>query len=270
MEKANKVYLSEEKETLLITLYAKALDYETKNSLLNDKAANDIIKTIDYDFSKFNSYAKNNLIVVRAKQYDEWIREFLQNNKNSIVLNLGCGLDTRVTRINPTLSVDWFDVDYPEVIQLRKTFYQNNDKYKMIESSITEQEWLKEIPDNKPAIIIAEGVLEYITVEEVSVLLTSLTDHFKDGEIMFDVMNSFAVQSAKKSLKDTTGAVHTWAVDDINEVDKLNYKLKKVTALSLLQSRFVKRLPFKFRLLYGLMSFIPQLKNMLRLLRYKF
>jgi O-methyltransferase involved in polyketide biosynthesis len=270
MEKVNRISLTEEKETLLITLYAKALDYQTKNSVLDDKTANDIIKTIDYDFSKFNRYANNNLIVVRAKQYDVWINEFLLKNKNAIVLNLGCGLDTRITRINPALSADWFDVDYPEVIQLRKSFYQNNDKYKMIESSITEPDWLKEIPNNKPAIIIAEGVLEYITDEEARRLLNRLTDHFTEGEILFDVMSSFAVKSAKKSLKNTTGAVHKWAVDDINEVEKLNHKLKRVTVLSLLQSRFVKRLPFKFRLLFGLMSLVPQFKNMLQLLRYKF
>lgn len=268
--KIHKVHLTKEKETLLITLYAKALDNRSNRSILHDRIADELVSSIDFDFGKFKSSGNDNVIVVRAKQYDEWLKEFLKANPDAVVLNLGCGLDTRVNRINPSPKIIWFDVDYPEVIKLREGFYSNRDGYKMIGSSVTYPDWLTEIPKDRPTIIIAEGLLEYLTAEEVKTLLNRLSDHFLHGQIVFDVMNSFAIKSVQAKLKDTTGAIHKWAVDAICEVDKLDTKLKRITELSLFRSEYIQRLSWRFRLLYGLMSIVPPFKNMIRLLRYQF
>jgi O-methyltransferase involved in polyketide biosynthesis len=83
------VHLTGEMETLLIPLYAKALDNRSKHPILHDEKADEIIKTIDYDFEKLNSFGNGNVIVVRAKQLDEWVKEFLKSNPNAVVLNLG-------------------------------------------------------------------------------------------------------------------------------------------------------------------------------------
>src|SRR5689334_8544522 len=113
MESSQKtqVHLNGAQETLLITLYAKAVDKRSKNPILHDEKADEIVQQIDYDFSKMNSFGNDNLIMVRAKQYDAWVQEFIKQSPNCVVLNLGCGLDTRVTRINPPATVSWFDVD---------------------------------------------------------------------------------------------------------------------------------------------------------------
>lgn len=60
----------------------------------------------------------------------------------------------------------------------------------MITSSITAQNWLDPIPSDKPVLIIAEGVFEYLSEEEVKTLLNRLTNYFSHGQIAFDVMNS--------------------------------------------------------------------------------
>jgi O-methyltransferase involved in polyketide biosynthesis len=269
-DKVHKIHLTKVQETLIITLYAKAIDNRSKNPILNDEKADQLVSMVDYDFGKFKSFGNNNVIVVRAKQYDEWLKEFLKINPNAVVLNLGCGLDTRVTRINPSPKVSWFDVDYPEVIKLRESFYSNRDGYRMIGSSVTDPNWLTNIPKDQTTIIIAEGLLEYLTPEEVKTLLNRMTDHFLRGQIAFDVMSSFAIKSGQSKLKDMTGAMHKWAVDDLSEVDKLDTKLKRITEVSPFSSLYIQKLPWGFRLLYGLISLIPPFKNMLRLLRYQF
>jgi O-methyltransferase involved in polyketide biosynthesis len=269
MEATNKVYLTEEKETLLITLYAKALDSRSKHSILHDNTADNILKTLEYDFTKHKDFG-NRVIVIRARQFDEWIKEFIKANMDAVVIYAGCGLDTRITRINPPPGISWFDVDYPEVISLRKAFYSNRNGYQMIESSVIQAGWVEKIPRNKPALIIAEGLLEYLTVAEVKTLFNRLTDHFHQGQIMFDVMNSFAINSGKEALKRTTGAIHKWAVDDACEVDALNSRLKRITELSLFKSPYIRQLPFAIRLLLGGMSLIPRFKYMVRLMRYDF
>ncbi len=271
--KTERVHLTEEKETLLITLYVKALDNRSEKPVLSDQKADEMVNAIDYDFKKLippEDLNSANLVVIRAKQIDTWIEEFLKTYPHAIVLNLGCGLDTRISRINPSEDVSWFDVDYPEVINLRRRFYSNQESYQMVESSLTELEWLEKIPDNKPVMAVAEGVLEYLTEDEVKTLLNRLTDHFSHGQIVFDVMNSFAIESGQKSLKKTTGAEHKWAVDDIQKVDVLNSKLKRISKLSIMGSKYIHKLPLKYRLIYKIMYLIPNFKNMIRLLRYDF
>src|SRR6478736_454535 len=152
MEAIKKITLTEEKETLLITLYAKAMDYRSNRSILHDKKADDLIKMIQYDFSKIKDLG-NNVIVIRAKQFDQWINEFIHVHPNAIVLYLGCGLDTRITRVNPPAGINWYDVDYDEVIELRKNFYADSYVYKMTASSIISSQFLKEIHRDRPTLI---------------------------------------------------------------------------------------------------------------------
>jgi len=263
----HKVHLTGEKATLLIPLYAKALDSRSKHSILHDEKADEIVKMIDYDFEKLRHFGNGNVTVVRAKQLDEWVKEFLKLNPNAVVLNLGCGLDTRISRINPPSTISWFDVDFPEVIEERQNFYSNRDGYQMIASSVTASEWLEKIPKNKPVIIIADGVFEYLTEAEVKGLLNRITNYFPSGQVAFDVMNSYAIKMGKARLQKTTGGEHKWAVDDVNKVDTLNPKLKRIASLPLLQSKY---LPLQYRFLFAIAYISPRYRNMIRLLRFEF
>ena len=65
--KIHKIHLTKTQETLLITLYAKALDYRSNRSILHDRAADELISSIDFDFGKFKSFVSDNVIVVRAR-----------------------------------------------------------------------------------------------------------------------------------------------------------------------------------------------------------
>jgi O-methyltransferase involved in polyketide biosynthesis len=182
-------------------------------------------------------------------------------------LNLGCGLDTRISRINPPSTVSWFDVDFPEVIEERQNFYSNREGYQMIGSSVTEYELKRKTPKDRSAITVADGVFEYLTEEQVKGLLNRISNYFPRGQVAFDVMNSYAVKMGKSRLKETAGAEHKWAVDDVNEVDQLDPKLRRVANLPLLGSKY---LPLKYRLLFGIALILPRYRNMMRLLRYEF
>lgn len=266
----HQVHLTEEKATLLIPLYAKAMDHRAKRSLLNDAKADEIVRTIDYDFGKLSNFGNGNIMVVRAKQFDEWLREFLRSNPYAVVLNLGCGLDPRISRISPPPGVSWFDVDHPEVIQERRNFFSERDGYQMLASSLTEPGWLEKVPRDRPAMVIADGVFEYLLPRDVKSLFIRLTEHFPYGQIAFDVMSSFAVNSARSSLQETMGAVHKWAVDDVSTVDCMDPKLRRLDDISVFRSRYARKLPLKYRLTYGTMSVVPTFRDMIRLLRYEF
>ena len=263
------VQLTEEKETLFITLYAKAHDYRSKQPLLNDKWADEVLKTVNYDFSKAKGFG-HSLTVVRARHFDEWTKEFIQANNNAIVVYLGCGLDARIFRIDPPPSVSWYDVDYPEVISLRAGVYPLRKGHFMIASSVTASGWLEQIPANRPTLILAEGLLEYLTEEQVKFLLNRVTSHFHHGQIIFDVMNTFAMRSGNDKLKQTTGAELRWAVDDVQQVDRLNRMLKRKDTITLITSPYIRQLRLPLRLFLKVFSVFAGFKNMLRVLRYEF
>ena len=48
----DRIKLTDEKETLFIPLAGKALDYRSKNSVLNDSKANEIVQKVCIDFQK--------------------------------------------------------------------------------------------------------------------------------------------------------------------------------------------------------------------------
>ncbi len=119
-------------------------------------------------------------------------------------------------------------------------------------------------------LVIAEGVLEYLAAEEVKVLLNRLTDRFPQGAMAFDVMNSFAIQSARSAAKEPTAGLHRWEVNDLGEVDALDTRLKRDKAISVFRSPYIGKLPFRYRLMYGTMALVPRFRNMIRLLHYQF
>lgn len=266
---ADKIQLTEEKETLFLTLYGKALDYRSKNSILNDSYANEIVEKVAIDLSKFEN-SQHRIVAVRARQFDDWVNDFLSENGNAVILNLGCGLDTRISRIKPPNTVRWFDVDYPEVIELRKQFYTDKENYKMIGSSVTEEGWIREIPNNKKCLIVAEGLFSYLSESEVKTLINRLTNYFSEGEIIFNTISSFTIKKATKKLRKNTGAIQKWAVNDLKVVDQLNNKWSRKASLSLFESKYMKQLSFIFRTLLKMANSSAKYRKMVQLLRYEF
>lgn len=273
----HKVRLTGAPETLLMTLRAKALDARAARPILGDQTAAEWADAVDYDFGKLAGFG-DALIAVRARQIDAWAQEFLRAHPRATVLQLGCGLDTRFYRLAPGPGVLWIDVDVPEVMDLRKRLCDERPGYRMIASSVTDPGLWPLLmallpPDrraNEPVLVIAEGLFEYLREAEVKQILNEVTARFGSGEVLFDVMNSFAVKGARKSLKETTGAVHQWAVDDPAAVDRLDPRLRRVRALPLFASRYVQRAPASARFVYTLLRFVPPFRTMLRVLQYRF
>ena len=60
-------------------------------------------------------------ISIRSVIIDSVTKRLIKDNKNLIVVNIGCGLDTRFQRFNKE-KISWIDLDVPESIEIRKTF----------------------------------------------------------------------------------------------------------------------------------------------------
>ena len=148
--------LKNESKTLFIPLLGKAKMSE-QNLIIKDTKAEEIINKINYDFSKVkNSKYLSMYMALRARILDNLVNEYINNHYSSTIIHLGCGLDSRVLRVNENFS-KWYDVDYKEVIDIRKEFYKEDDKYQMISSSILDFSFLDNNKENN-VLIIMEGV----------------------------------------------------------------------------------------------------------------
>jgi O-methyltransferase involved in polyketide biosynthesis len=221
--------------TNLVTLYLRAYESRSRRPILGDDAAAEAVDRIDYDFKRIHrtSLPASNqyLVVLRAKQLDDWCADFLRLHPDAVVLHLGCGLDSRAFRLSVPRSVLWFDIDQPSVIELRRSLYDDTEHYRMIGSSVTDPQLLDQIPTGRPTLVVAEGLLMYLGESEVRQLLGRLTDRFDCGEMLFDTLSALAPLLSKVF----TRGIIKWGIRDVRELETWNAKLRfleKASALA--------------------------------------
>jgi hypothetical protein len=128
-----------EKGTMLITLYARVLQSRSADPILRDPWGEEAVGRIDYDFEALHVSRWDSLsIAMRARQFDVLTCEFLGRHPDATVLHLGCGLDSRVYRVDSPPGVRWFEVDYPDVIELLRRLYPERAGYRTIGSSLAD------------------------------------------------------------------------------------------------------------------------------------
>ena len=111
-------------ETLLIPLYMRAKESRRDNPILYDKTAEWLADSLEYDYSQFDGAKLSEVgCVVRGWYFDCAVRRFIKAHSHPVVVNVGCGLDTRFQRIGSQKAV-FYDLDLPEVIALRQCLYR--------------------------------------------------------------------------------------------------------------------------------------------------
>lgn len=166
-------------------------------------------------------------MALRAEQLDDWCTDFLRRQPDAVVLHLGCGLDGRAFRLAVPPSVSWFDVDQPGVIGLRRRLYDDTDRCRMIGSSVTDAQWLKQVPTGRPTLVVAEGLLMYLREDDVRQLLAHLTDRFDGGEMFFDTLS----EPAPLLSRLFTRGIVKWGIRDAHDLQRWNPRLRLLERL---------------------------------------
>ena len=190
-----KVHLTEEKATLLATLYGRALDARSPRPILGDRMAAETLDRIEHGFGRMGmTPGSAAAVALRARFLDRWAAGFLDAHPKATVLHLGCGLDTRVHRLDPPDSVRWYDVDYPEVVELRRRLFPERRAYATVGTSVTDLAWLERVPADAPALVVAEGLLYYLDPDGGRALLRAIVERFPSGLFVFDALSSFGLR----------------------------------------------------------------------------
>ena len=205
MEEQIKLEENSVESTMLGPLWARAKFSQKNPELLNDKAAIEIIENIKYDLTEIKEQLKGFRglgLMVRAKSFDKAIDNYISNYPNASIINLGCGLDTNFYRIDNG-TIKWYNIDLPNVIEIRERLIPNPDRCKNIAKSILDFSWLEEIEFNpkEGIFIFAGGLLYYFKEEEVKTLFKKLAGKYTGGEFIFDSLNNLGVKVLNKKAK---------------------------------------------------------------------
>lgn len=131
-------------------------------------------------------------MALRSRRFDRYVFDFLLKYPHGTVINLGCGLDTRFYRIDNG-SVIWYDVDLPEVIELRRRFMEENSRHSFIGESVLNPEWIACVKTGGPYLIIAEGLFMYLTEVAVKDMFDLIHKKLGSAEIVCEVTNRYWV-----------------------------------------------------------------------------
>lgn len=267
------VPFTEDQSTNLATLYGRAMDARAEHPVLGDPTAEDVVRRIDYDFGKFKvSKAEAFSIAARGKVFDQAVRDFIRRHDECTVVHLGAGMDSRVYRIDPPASVHWVDVDFPEVVELRRQLYPERDNTTVIGSSVTDPGVFDGVPADRPTLVVAEGLTMYLDPAEGHALFRRVVEHFPSGEVFVDAYSTLGVKAQKtNAIIRRAKATLRWGIDDPNELAEAGLTLVSAqTVEGFLPKEDWARLPVVPRTAYKVMLMVPALRNMGKLLRYRF
>ncbi len=195
-----KINLQGVPRTLLIPLRARYLETKKPNGIISDPKTVEILDQIEHGFTEKKedvSISSQFGIAIRTEILDEGVIEFLKKHPYAVVVNLGCGLDTRFYRIDNG-SVNWYDLDVPEVIELRKKFFNETDRFKFIPKSVTDFSWLELLPKDKPILFVAEGLFMYFSEDEIKEILNKIKEAYPESEVLFEAMYPYLAKNTKR------------------------------------------------------------------------
>ena len=204
--------MNNESKTLFIPLYGKAL--MSREGFLPDAKAEEIVSSVDFDFTQVDQSRKLAIyMAMRAMQFDRYVREFAAKYPDGVILQLGVGLDSRVRRVECANS--WYDLDFPEVIALRRKYFPENERYHLIAAPALPTDWLAALPQSEHALVLAEGLSMYLSEQDMRNLMTALQAHFGQTTFVFDAYSKSAAKlSALKNPVNAVKARIDFAMDE--------------------------------------------------------
>lgn len=265
-------------QTAFLTEYARALDSRWQRPILGDRLADEIVSKIDYDFAALG--VSTSVVCqssLRAKMIDDRVRSFTSEHPDAVVVDLGAGLDTGMQRVNPPATVDWYSVDLPDVIALRDEVVPAATHAHSVPASVADDAWTDTIPSDRPTMLLADGLLAFLSEEVIIGLFRHITDHFGSGELAFNDyarigwVSRVAVRLAPQKMFGAVGSQWGYrGFKDAQHPTTWNPQLTLVEEASLTHAREVDLFPGWIRVSTRLMGKTTAGARKARILRYRF
>lgn len=221
-------------KTLLLPLWGRAVETRKARPLLVDQTAVRVVESIHYDFSTIArniSFISQLAWIARSLHTDRTIREFLERHPGAAIVNLGCGLDTTFERVDNGL-LRWYDLDLPDVIELRKSYIQESGRRKSIACSLLDDGWLSQLKTGDSIFLVASGVLYYFEEVQVKAFLIKLANTVPGSEILFDACSPRGLEMANRKVIKAGGmdasAILRWGIRRAKDMERWDSRIAVV------------------------------------------
>ncbi len=226
-------------ETLLLPLWGRAYETQKKHPRLMDEKAVEIIKSIDYDFSEIEKTQGRfqHGWVARSLHTDKMARAFIAKHPGATIVNIGCGLDTTFSRIDNG-KIIFYELDLPDVIALRKNFYEDSDRHISIAASFLETAWFDNILVRDGLLFLAGGVFMYFEEHQIKEFFIAVADHFGSCDFFFDSLSPLGIKFTKKAVLKKGGMGMTlsgegWGLKPVRSLETWDGRIKVIDAFSI-------------------------------------
>jgi O-methyltransferase involved in polyketide biosynthesis len=241
-----KAELGAVQETLFIPLAARARETGNPRPVLRDPKAAEILASVDFDTEKYGRGWGGRVTVLRTVIFDGWVSDFLTAHPGGTVVEIGTGLNTRFERVG-TGQAHWFDLDLPDTIELRRRFFADSGRRRMLAASVLDEDWMPAVRDSPgPYFFAAEGVLAYL--EQAPQVIARIAQAFPGALLAFDTYSQRMLeQQHKQATRKSMAARWAWSCDDPRTLESLGLELVQQAAVTRPTPALRERLPRRYR-----------------------
>jgi O-methyltransferase involved in polyketide biosynthesis len=224
-------------QTLFIPLWCRAHASLHYPSLFYDPKAVELVGSVDYDFSAIEAQL-NPVIrlvsVARARQCDSILKAYIAQHPRASVVDLGAGLDTAFYRVDNGL-IDWYDLDLPDVIAVRKQLLPETDRVRCIARSLFDVGWCDALINESDGVFASAGaVLGYFDEVTVKKFFSALADRLPGGQMVFTAYSPRELAFINNTLTRVgmKGIAMKWALQDGDDLTRSDDRISVVDEFS--------------------------------------
>jgi O-methyltransferase involved in polyketide biosynthesis len=210
-------------ETLLWTLYHRALEARRSDAVLHDPWAIELVGRLEYPFAERFGGARHlaQWQALRTLRFDMEVRRFLAAHpRGATVVALGEGLETQFWRVDDG-RVSWLGVDLPEVVELRERLLARSPRARSVAESALDEAWLEQVDASRPVLVTAQGLLMYLERAGVHRLIAACARRLPGAVLLFDTVPAWLAARTREETVETRGGYRPppwlWAVDAAEE-----------------------------------------------------
>ena len=174
-------------ETAIWVAYYRAQENDHPKPLFRDPLARLLVderaQKIAESMKSISAHTRNN-VIVRTVIIDRFLNSLVAERGVNTVINLGAGLDTRPYRLALPPSLRWIEVDYPHMMDFKTRklagevprFRLERVSLDLADGEQRRQLFGKINSDSGKVLVLTEGVLPYLSQDQVAALAKDLHD----------------------------------------------------------------------------------------------
>jgi methyltransferase (TIGR00027 family) len=212
-------------DTALLVAVQRARESRRGDALFQDPLAGTlagergerIARELAYGFSGWP-------VVVRTVYFDAVIARLAGAGEITCVVNLAAGLDTRPYRLDLPSTLVWIEADLPDLLDYKTKLLSGEDprcRLERMPSDLTAKGAVEEVLDrtgDQPTLVLTEGLLVYLSEEQVVTLTRALATRQNVLGWLLDVSGPASLRWASRGRLGrqmaNANATHRWAPAD--------------------------------------------------------